>query len=207
MIRAIFSLLLYLRHNFFTQYFFHLFLFFSLAHKSIPLSLPCPQHFVFFPLWVSYKELNSLSSLTVILTTHLSPSQLFMSEKLSRMQFLCLSQFLSDYLIWNDPFFLLQLIIRRWYKKSVVTSSFFLIFHWFSKGQNIVTLKWCSQDGQIQHDSIILQVMGECGFLTVFKSVHHRLREALPVRQIWNTKTKAFYLNSDELTWSTKFYW
>lgn len=103
---AIFSLLLCLRYNFFTHISFS-FSSSSWLIKTIPLSLPFPHR---MSSTLSLLHLNSLPSLTVILTTHLSLSRLFMSEKVSPMQFLYLNQFLSDCLIWNDLFFLLQLI-------------------------------------------------------------------------------------------------
>lgn len=56
---------------------------------------------------------------------------------------------------------------------------------------------------------IILQVTGECGFLTVFKWNNYRLRESqtkrptplvlLPNKSIPNNKTKAFYQNLTKL--------
>lgn len=160
-----FSLLLLLRyHFFFSQYFFCLFLFYSSE--------------VFFNLaYQNRSYVSAFPTLYFLSLLHTVSLPLFPNND-------------SDYSSFPFPTF------HAWkgitnavplpqpvssFRQSDISSQFLFLFrllHWSSKGQSIVTLKgWFRMD---RYDSTLnnLQVMGQCGFLTIFKCIHYRLRES-----------------------------
>lgn len=95
MVMTMFSLILLRHYFFFSQYFFCLFL----CCRSIFFNMSYQNHFyvptfptLYFFSFESFPLFHSTSSLAIILTIHLSPSQHFTSEKVSP-KLLCLNCF------------------------------------------------------------------------------------------------------------------